>query len=633
MKNRTDLTKIKAPVIFRAKGKVRYTKPKVWYDNGELYLSVVAIIREEEQDVYRRLVSHTKNLIYWSSLEPDPRDDREAVQADSIFFREDFCEFRLRFVEGEGCNAGSILLAISKDEKHWITFERDRATFPDNGVVYEGDYYKAIPFGEYIRHEDLPTERIYDIRDYGAVPDGVTLSTQAFQAAVAAARSNGGGVILVTGGHYSIGTVQLYDNMTLFIDFDAALVASKNLSMYRDALVCFIDAKNISIRGGGKIIGCGEYFVHLPLKRPLTEPMTYTKLPPRLYDPMGYPVDTIRYAYRARIRYADDRYRDGLPHINRPMYTVWIRGCTQVDIQNVIIEDALDWTLDIDYCDTVNIKDLVINGNRHVANTDGIDVMSSRNVRIDHCFISCADDGLCIKAPRMQGHDGFTVQDEQIQMGPVENVHISNCTVLSVMNAFKIGTETYFDIKNVLVEDCKFMLPDIYPGGVSGISIESADGSHVSDITLRNIVMDKIACPIFICLNMRNKFGFANEVDREKRYYGGSISNVVIEQIKAYHVEVPSIITGFEVFDHRGRTERKLENIRIQDALIIYRDNDEKLELHDMVVESITDYPENNSFGDVPAYGFYVRHAQEVSLKGLEIVPRSSNTRPDIIIE
>ena len=59
---------------------------------------------------------------------------------------------------------------------------------------------------------------------------------------------------------------------------------------------------------------------------------------------MGYPVDSIRYTYRSRIRYAEDRYAEGLPSIPRPMYTLWVRGCTNAVIENIIIEDALDWT-------------------------------------------------------------------------------------------------------------------------------------------------------------------------------------------------------------------------------------------------------------------------------------------------
>lgn len=527
---------------------------------------------------------------------------------------------------------GSLAIAVSRDLEHWTSFTRDQATYPENGIIYDGDYHKPLPFSEYI-HKETPQGPVFDIRDYGAVPDGATLCTEAFMAAAQAARDAGGGTILVAGGHYCVGTVELYDDTTLFIAVDSALCASKDLARYQDALVACVNRENVSIRGGGKIIGNGEYFAYLPLKKPLLHPLSYTRVPPCLFDPMGYPVDTIRYAYRSRIRYAEDKYGEGLPMIRRPMYTVWIRGCAHVRIENVVIEDSLDWTLDIDHSTHVFVRDLVINGNRHVANTDGIDIMSSSHVSIEHCFISCADDGICIKAPMKQGHDGLDISDAPMPMGPAEDIHISDCTVLSVMNAFKIGTETYHDIRDVTVEDCRFMMPDIYPGSVSGISIESADGSRISNIQVRNVEMDRVCCPVFICLNMRNKFGYMDAQDREKRSYGGSIRNVRIEHVRAFNAELPSILTGFRTGEDRGDVVRRIEDIEIRDLQVVYRDNEEILDIREPVYENLFDYPESNAFGDVPAYGFYIRHARQVVLEGCRIVPRTGNTRECIVME
>ena len=77
---------------------------------------------------------------------------------------------------------------------------KDKATFPDNGVIYEGDYYRGIPFFDYLHKQEIPDEKIYDIRDFGAVGDGVTLCTEAINDALEAARENGGGTVLIDGG-------------------------------------------------------------------------------------------------------------------------------------------------------------------------------------------------------------------------------------------------------------------------------------------------------------------------------------------------------------------------------------------------------------------------------------------------
>ena len=533
--------------------------------------------------------------------------------------------------------------------------QKDLATLPDNGVIYDGDYYKGVPYGKYIRQQGLPdkrTSRVFDIRDFGAVADGISLCTEAVNKAAEAAREAGGGVVLVDGGWYVSGTVRIYDNTTLWITADSALVASKKHGNFVDAFVILDNAKNVRVTGGGRIYGNGEYFVYLPLKRPLLTPLAKIKQPPFLYDPMGYPVDTMRYAIRSRIRYAEDKYGNGQPKIKRPMYMLWVNGCRNAVIENIILEDSMDWNLCIDGCDNVKVSNIVINGNRHVANTDGIDVMGSNEVEVNHCFISTADDGLCVKAPRGHEHDGLNVECEGKLRG-TKGVHFSDCTVLSVANAFKIGTETYYDIEDVTCENCHFFL-DIYPGTCSGIAIETADSSNVRNVTVRNITMDNITCPLFICLCKRNKFGYADAEDEKKRFFGGSIDGVVIENIKAVNAEVPSIVTGYrmtrqqmteliakEAISAEAASEvesanllgKDLGEITINGLDVTYRDDIEEIDLLPSVHENVTDYPENSAMGDMPAYGIFIRHAPKCTYHNINVIPRTMNTRECIVVE
>lgn len=503
----------------------------------------------------------------------------------------------------------------------------DTPSFPENGIIYEGDYYTDIPYHLYISKEEIPSGPVFDIREYGATTERGVLSTAAIQKALDDAEGKGGTVI-VSGGAYTTGTLSIHSDTTLFIDSDSSLNASKNLEAFSDAFIKAVDAENVTICGGGRINGNGEFFVYLPHERPLTTPLGYTKLPPILKDPMGSPSDTSRFKYRERIRYAEDKWNEGKENIPRPMYTVWIRGSRNVSLHNIIIRDSLDWSLSIDMSDNVSIESIVIDNNRHVANTDGIDIMSSRHVRVKHVFISTADDGLCIKAPMLQGHDSINVENSDMAMGPAGDIEIEDATVISVMNAFKIGTETYFDIKNVKCRNCTFMLPDIFPGGVSGISIESADGANISDIHLDNITMKNIAVPVFISLCRRNKFGYLSDEDRKAKEKGGSIDGITIENIKAEGMESTCIITGFK--DDDGYTGR-VRNITIRNLDATYLDNEERLEILPEIRENIKDYPESNALGDMPSYGFYIRHAGNIKLENVCIKPRTMNTRPMLI--
>ena len=58
---------------------------------------------------------------------------------------------------------------------------------------------------------------VYNIKDHGAVGDGTTLNTRAIQTAIDHATGAGGGTVFFPPGHYVTGTIQLKDNVTLYL--------------------------------------------------------------------------------------------------------------------------------------------------------------------------------------------------------------------------------------------------------------------------------------------------------------------------------------------------------------------------------------------------------------------------------
>lgn len=515
----------------------------------------------------------------------------------------------------------------------------DTPTYPQLGSIYPGDYYTELPFGDYIKKQELPTgDDVFDIRDFGARPEPDLLNTDAFCAAARACVQAGGGTILVAGGSYLMGTVYVPSNTTLFIASDSEILASRDASLLiakdkeqvddrkgESSEGAFLRIKNVSnvrIIGGGRISGNGEWYVYEPRELPALVPFETTRLPRRdQAKEINTVPGTIRYYYRQRIRYSEDKYGEGKPNLERPAALVWVQDSKNVTFENIILHDSLSWTLHIESCDDIRIKDMVIDDNRHVANSDGVDITGSSNVTVEHCFISCADDGIVVKNPIRTGRK-------------MEHIRVKECTVITVMNAFKIGTETANDINDIVVEDCFFCMPDIYPGSVSGISIESCDGAYVSNVTVRNIKMDKIVCPLYIVLNMRNRYNEPYSDDtKTSRYWGGGISDILIENIEALNAELPAILTGFAAKKKNGETVRKaLKNVTVSDYNVIYRDNKEIIELPESFDEFLKDYPESNAHGDVDAYGIWARHVDGLVLKNVNVTPRSCNTRDMIRI-
>ena len=87
--------------------------------------------------------------------------------------------------------------------------------------------------------------KVYNISDFGAVNDGITLNTSKIQAAIDQCTFDGGGTVLLTGGgKYMSGTIYLKDNVTLHIGNIFKENALKEISVCKDSLLTAKDGKN-----------------------------------------------------------------------------------------------------------------------------------------------------------------------------------------------------------------------------------------------------------------------------------------------------------------------------------------------------------------------------------------------------
>ena len=72
-----------------------------------------------------------------------------------------------------------------------------------------------------------------NIRDFGAVGDGITLDTAAVQKALDCCKKNGGTVVVPGGKTYKIGTIQIYSNTELYLESGAVLKQSDRIEDLR----------------------------------------------------------------------------------------------------------------------------------------------------------------------------------------------------------------------------------------------------------------------------------------------------------------------------------------------------------------------------------------------------------------
>lgn len=196
---------------------------------------------------------------------------------------------------------------------------------------------------------------------------------------------------------------------------------------------------------------------------------------------------------------------------------------------------------------------------------DGIDIVATSNVNINNVLVSTADDGIVLKNPT------------SILMS---NIKIRNARISTTTNGFKIGTETYSDISDVSFTDSEIITTEFFPEVISGVAIESVDGSHLSNIKVNNILMNGVLAPLFIRLGNRNKYDTRDLMSR--------IDNVRISNIYCYNCQLPSIISGVEDKD----TVLMITNIIMNNFNVAYLDNKELLMLLPSVLENPKDYPD-----------------------------------------
>ncbi len=464
--------------------------------------------------------------------------------------------------------------------------------------VREGDYSSYYPRENYIDFTQKPEGKIFDIHSFGADTDkSEKENTEAIQSAIDNCHKNGGGTVFVTGGYYTVTTLFLRSDVTLFIGKDSALSANTTGKGYRhNALIYAFDCDNITVTGGGKIIGNGTFFGLKPVSE-----NQFTPAP--VID-----VIKMRQDYRAQLRFA---------HKSKYGSILLTERCRNVKIHNIIFEDSPWWTYKMLLCDKVKITDTVIRNNRNVANSDGFDIAGSSNVEITHCFVSTADDGIVLKNAVWCGCEK-----------EMHNIRVKDCEVISRTNCFKIGTETTYDIYDVTVEDCSFLMTDLYPGAVSGISIEACDGAKVHDVKIRNITMSRCTCPLFIRLGNRNraaevtastanKTEIVKEDDHTKpvnksTFDGKSeLYSITVEGITAKDAELPVIIAGYR---QKLRT-RRCRSITLKGFDITYRDATEIRDKRLFIPEYAKEYPECWRFRNLPAYGLWARHCEDLQIE------------------
>lgn len=435
----------------------------------------------------------------------------------------------------------------------------------------------------------------YTVTDFGAINDGVTLNSKAIQSAIDRAHEEGGGMVIIPEGIFLSGTIVLKSNVELSLVKGAVLLGSVDINDYYriendNALIIARDQHDIIISGEGTINGRGQELA-----------LALDSL-----HHSGVLVDK-GYNYR-RMR------PGGRPNLMK------INNCKNVKITGIRAKNAADWVLRLHKCDQLEIDAIHIDSDAFW-NNDGIDIEDCKNVRITNSYINAADDGICLKS-----NDPNSFCDQ---------IYIANNTIRSSASAIKFGTASAGGFKNVKIENIT-----IYDTFRSALAFEAVDGGTIENITATNIFASNTGNAIFIKLGHRNVDGKI-----------GAIRNITIKNL---HVHIPFEapdtkykIRGPELpFFHNpfpasitGLPGHDVENITIEDINISYPGRADEGYAHvalwrlDSIPESESNYPEFHMFGELPSWGFYVRHVDGLVMKNVRLSVRDDDFRPAYVFD
>jgi polygalacturonase len=289
--------------------------------------------------------------------------------------------------------------------------------------------------------------------------------------------------------------------------------------------------------------------------------------------------------------------KEGLarPHILR-----FIR-CTQVKVENINLIHSASWVSHYVECEDVLIRGITIRSYAN-KNNDGIDLVSCRRVIIDQCHVDTEDDSIVLKT---------------FSHKPCQDIVISNCLIGGLKSAIKIGTESVGDFENITISNCT-----IY--GTRGISLLAVDGASINNVTISNISMRNTYAVIVMRLGARMRPYHLAGQDRPNQ--PGTFKHIMVSNIQATGVtESNDFICGIP---GHPIEEVILSNIRIE-----YTGGGTIDQFNRIVPELSDEYPKAKMFGALPAYGFFIRHARDVTLRDIHFSIKEADQRPALFCD
>lgn len=467
------------------------------------------------------------------------------------------------------------------------------------------------------------------ILKFGAAPGAKQYSTVAIQNAIDAASANGGGRVIIPAGRFLSGALYMRKGVDLHLENGATLLGAPELEQYKQngkvqALINAEKADRIAITGEGVIDGQSDRLIE----------------------------DILRQLREGKHQDASWKEING-KLIRRP--SEWSRpklifflGCDSIEIKNITLQNGTSWIQEYKDCRNILIDGIKVESTTYW-NNDGIDLTDCVNARVVNCVVNAADDAICLKSDNRNSH--------------CENIYIADCRLRSSANAVKLGTASWGGFKNITIRNI-----DVYDTYRSAIALEAVDGGVLENIEVRDIRAVNTGNAFFIRLGHRNKDSVYSKVSGI-HIAGMRVEVPAVKPDKGYRTEGPLLKypPGFKkirgqlqsvspwnhswadstavIYEHNvfpsavaGLPGHQVEDVLLENIEIIYAGGADSTVNYFPVAEAeqmtnaVADYPEFSMFGEVPAWGIFIRHAHNIRMKNIRMVQQKPDYRTGLLL-
>lgn len=433
----------------------------------------------------------------------------------------------------------------------------------------------------------------YNASKFGIKSDGITMNTRSIQKAIDWIAEQGGGELTFWVGRYLTGSIHLKSNVTIRLNEGAVLLGSTNPYDYDRicgsyALVIGEKCENIQILGKGNIIGQG---------RELANNMVAQVHAGVIQDPLKYD----RVASRPRLLY--------------------LRECNNVKISEISLKESADWVQTYDQCNDVVIDHIFVESVAYW-NNDGIDIVDCNGFLLKDSYFNSSDDAICLKS---HSKDALC-----------QNVEVRNCVARSSASGIKFGTFGLGGFKNIRIINNK-----VYDTYRSAITIQSVDGGICEDVLVDSLVAENVGNAIYVVVGDRRQP--TGKISTMKNVTIRNVVAQIVEKQPDLAYEYPGPIEdnprNISPSSVVGLTNSRIQHVTLENIMLNSDGGGDSnyvkmtVAMLDSVPEMPQAYPEFSQFKELPAWGLFFRHVDDLTLNNIKLTAKFKDYRWPIVLD